>query len=157
MTLYFTNVALLRVGIHLEVFCKFSTFLIVGILVLAKVEQVGLGGSLNGVFTYNSCTLWTVNFQGSALVEGSKRTVVNLAIGVAFFISGHSFPKFDRTWRQFLGISCVSMNRSYDIIKLVYPHVTAILDDMCEEEKDRIPTSQGWRFLCEYSLARWRL
>ena len=38
-----------------------------GILVLAKVEPVGLGGSLNAVFTRNSCTLRTVNFQGSAL------------------------------------------------------------------------------------------
>ena len=28
-----------------------------GILVLAKVEPVGLGGSLNAVFTRNSCTL----------------------------------------------------------------------------------------------------
>ena len=28
-----------------------------GILVLAKVEQVGLGGSLNAVFTCNICTL----------------------------------------------------------------------------------------------------
>ena len=105
---------------------------------LAKVEQVGLGGSLNAVFTCNSCTLQTVNFQGSALVEGSKRTVVGLALGVAFFISGHGFAKFERTLQQFLGISCVSKNRYYDIIKLVYPHITAISDEMCEEEKGRM-------------------
>ena len=41
-----------------------------GILVLAKVEPVGLGGSLNAVFTCNSCTLRTVNFQGSPLGAG---------------------------------------------------------------------------------------
>ena len=84
---------------------------------LAKVEQVGLGGSLNAVFTCNSCTLRTVNFQGSALVEGSKRTVVGLALGVAFFISSQGFAKFERTLKQFLGIRC--KNRYYDIVKLV--------------------------------------
>ena len=103
---------------------------------LAKVQQVGLGGSLILlVFTCNSCTLRTINFQGSAPVEGSKRTVAGLALGVAFFISSYGFAKFDRTLKQFLGISCVSKNRYYDIIKLVYPHITPILDELCEEEK----------------------
>ena len=71
-------------------------------------------------------------------MEDSKRTVVGLALGVAFFISSHGFAKFDRTSKQFLGISCVSKNRYHDIIKLVYPHTTPILDEMCEEEKNRM-------------------
>lgn len=54
---------------------------------LAKVEANGQGGSLNATFTCDSCSLRTVNFQGSALVEGSRRTVVGLALAVAFFIS----------------------------------------------------------------------
>ena len=114
-----------------------------GILVLAKVEQVGLGGSLNAVFMCNSCILRTVNFQGSALVEGSKRTVVGLALGVAFFISGHGFAKFEKTLKQFLGISCVSKKKYYDIVKLVYPHISAILDEMCEEKKNRMKEKDG--------------
>ena len=105
---------------------------------LSKVEAVGQGGSLNATFTCNSCTLRTVNFQGSALVEGSWRTVVGLALGVAFFISGHGFAKFDKTLRQFLGISCVTKNRYYEIIKLVYPVITDILNEMCEDEKERM-------------------
>lgn len=107
-------------------------------LTSAKVDQVGLGGSLNAVFTCNNCTLRNVSFHVSALVEGSKRTVVGLALGVAFFRSGHGFAKFDRTLRQFLGISCVSKNRYYDIIKVVHPHITAILDGMCDQEKSRM-------------------
>ena len=63
-----------------------------GILVLTKVEKGGLGASLNAVFTCNSCTLQTVNFQGSAMVDGSKRTVVGLAPGKAFFISSLTLP-----------------------------------------------------------------
>lgn len=70
-------------------------------------------------------------------VEGSKRTVVGLSLAVGFFLSGHGFAQFVRTLRQYLGISCISKNRYYDVIKLVYPHVKAILHEMCEEENQR--------------------
>ena len=56
-------------------------------------------------------------FQGSAFVEGSKRTVIGPALAVGFFLSGHGFANFDRTLRQYLGISCISKNRYYDVIK----------------------------------------
>lgn len=59
-----------------------------------KVEPTSLGGSMNLVFAYNGCELHTVNFHGSALVESSKRTVVGLALAVAFFITGHGYAKF---------------------------------------------------------------
>ena len=52
-----------------------------------------------------------------------------------FFISGHGFAKFDRTLRQFLGISCLSKNRYYEVIKLIYPCITDILDGMCDKGK----------------------
>ena len=71
-------------------------------------------------------------FQGSAFVEGSKRTVVGLALALAFFLCGHGFANFKRSLRQYLGISCISKNR-YDVIKLAYPHLKDILDEMCEE------------------------
>lgn len=77
-----------------------------GFLVLSKVDAIGQGESLNATFTCNSCNLRTVNFQGSALVEGSWQAVV----GLAFFISGNGFAKFDTTLAQFLDISCVTKN-----------------------------------------------
>ena len=80
----------------------------------------------------------SVSFQGSSFVEGSKRTVVGLALGVAFFLTGHGFANFERTLKQCLGISCISKNRYYDIIKLAYPHLKAILDGMCDEEKEKL-------------------
>lgn len=52
---------------------------------VTKVEPTGLGGSLNVTFLCNGCQLRAVNFNGSALVEGSRRTVVGLALAVAFF------------------------------------------------------------------------
>ena len=106
-----------------------------GILVPSKVEPSGTGGTLNVTFSCSGCDKRIVNFRGSALVEGSKRTVVGLALPVAFFVTGHGYAKFSKTLRQCLGISCISKNPSYEVIKLVYPHITGILDGMCEEEK----------------------
>ena len=64
--------------------------------------------------------------------------MVGLALAVAFFITGHGYAKFARTLRQCLGISCISKNRYYETIKLVYPEITDILDGMCDEEKKQI-------------------
>ena len=61
-----------------------------------------------------------------------------LPLGQPFFLSGYGFAKFDRTLRQFLGISCVTKNRYYEVIKLVYPVVTDILNEMCKDEKERM-------------------
>ena len=102
------------------------------------MEPTGLGGTLNVTFLCNGCQLRSVNFNGSALVEGSRRTVVGLALAVAFFITGHGYAKFSRVLRQCLGISCISNNPYFEVIKLVYPHVTDILNGMCEEEKNNM-------------------
>lgn len=61
---------------------------------------------------------------------------------MAFFITGHGYAKFSRTLRQCLGISCISKNPYYDTIKLVYPHITDILNEMCEEEKQRMKAKE---------------
>lgn len=105
---------------------------------VTKVEPVNLGGTMNVVFSCSSCEFRRINFEGSALVEGSKRTVVGLALAVSFFITGHGYAKFARTLRQCLGISCISKNSYFETIKLIYPAITDILDDMCEEEKERM-------------------
>lgn len=106
-----------------------------GILVIFKVEPTGLGGSLNVWFMCSGCEKRSLMFQGSALVEASKRTVVGLTLALFFFLSVHGFANFNRTLRQYLGILCISKNRYYDVIKLAYPHLKDILDEMCEEEK----------------------
>ena len=87
---------------------------------VSKIEPTGLGGCLNVFFTCSGC---------------EKRS---LALAAGFFLSGHGFANFDRTLRQYLGISCISKNRYYDVIKLVYPHLKSILDKMCNEEKERM-------------------
>lgn len=68
-----------------------------GLLVPSKVETVGLGGAINITFACSGCQLRSVNFQGSSMVEASRRTVVGLALAVAFIVSGHGFSKFNKT------------------------------------------------------------
>ena len=104
---------------------------------------------MNILFVCNNCELRKVNFQGSSLVEGSKRTVIGLALAVAFFITGHGFAKFNRTLNQCLGISALSKNRYYDVVKTTYPVIAEILNEMCEEEKERM------RLLPEEELGSW--
>ena len=59
-------------------------------------------------------------------------------LAIAFFITGHCYAKFSKTLRQCLGIACISKNAYYEVIKLVYPHITEILNEMREDEKNRM-------------------
>lgn len=60
------------------------------------------------------------------------------------------YANFERTLKQYLGISCITKNRFYDVVKLVHPHLKDILDEMCNEEKERmkeLPDEElgGWK------------
>lgn len=109
-----------------------------GLLVPSKVETVGLGGTINIPFACSGCQLRSVNFQGSSMVEASRRTVVGLALAVAFIVSGHGFSKFNKTLNQCLGIQGISKNRYYEVVKLIFPHIHNILSEMCEEAKNNM-------------------
>ena len=61
---------------------------------VTKVEPTGLEGSMNVAFACNRCELRTVNFCGSALVEGSKRTVVGLALAWPSLLLDMAMPSF---------------------------------------------------------------
>ena len=60
-------------------------------------------------------------------MEGSKEMVIGLASAVACFPVWSGFANFNGTLRQYLGISCISKNRYYEVIKLPYPHMKDIL------------------------------
>lgn len=111
---------------------------ILGLLVPCKVETVGLGGTINITFACSGCQLRSVMFQGSTMVETSRRNVVGLALAVGFIVSGHGFAKFNKTLNQCLGIQAISKNRFYEVVKLIYPHIHDILSEMCEEEKAKM-------------------
>ena len=109
-----------------------------GQLIPARVERVGLGGTINITFACNGCQLRSISFQGSSMVEASRRTLVGLALAVPFIVSGHGFAKFHRTLNQCLGIQGISKNRFYEVVQLIYPHIHDILTEMCDEEKENM-------------------
>ena len=89
MYIYYSSVSTDPLAIEI-----FSLLSFPGILVVSKVEPTGLGGSLNVWFMCSGCEKRSLMFQGSAFVEGSKRTVIGLALAVAFFLSGHGCLRF---------------------------------------------------------------
>ena len=113
----------------------------------ARVESTGLGGSMNILFVCNNCKIRKANFQESALVEGSKRAVIGLALAVA--LQSLQALQSSTEHKQCLGISALSKNRYYDVMKTTYPVIAHILNEMCEDEKERM------RHLPEEELGSW--
>lgn len=109
-----------------------------GQLIPTRVETVGLGGTINITFACSGCQLRSVSFQGSSMVEASRRTLVGLTLALPFIVSGHGFAKFHRTLNQCLGIQGISKNRFYEVVQLIYPHIHDILTEMCDEEKENM-------------------
>ena len=109
-----------------------------GQLIPTRVETVGLGGTINITFACSGCQMRSVSFQGSSMVEASRRTLVGLTLAVPFIVSGHGFAKFHRTLNQCLGIQGISKNRFYEVAQLIYPHIHDILTEMCDEEKENM-------------------
>lgn len=64
------------------------------------MSPTGHGGSLETSLVCSHCDGRQLKFRGSVEVEKSKRTVVGLALVVAFFITGHGFSTFDKTLKQ---------------------------------------------------------
>ena len=93
-----------------------------------------MGGTISITFACNGCQLQNVTFQGSSIVESSRRTVVGLALAMAFIVFGHGVAKFQRTLNGYLGIHGISKNRYYEVVKLIYPETSEILNEICEEE-----------------------
>ena len=69
-----------------------------------------------------------LNFCVSALVKGVQENCGGPC-------PCRGYAKFSRTLRQGLSISCISKNPYDETFKLVYPHVTDILNEMCEDER----------------------
>ena len=107
-----------------------------GIFVPIRAISEGLGGAIKMVIACNGCKMRSLTFDSSPLVESSRRTMVGLALQVAFYASGCTHMQYYRTLRQFLGVSAVTCKPFYDMIKLVYPCVLDMIQEMCDESKE---------------------
>ena len=100
------------------------------------VKIIGLGGAIEVQFKCTGCTFRNVTFKSSLLVEQSRRTVVGLALCVAFIISGRMYADYFKTLSKALGIATVTKKNFYYVIKLMYPAVKELLDGTTEDAKE---------------------
>ena len=104
-----------------------------GMYVPVRVVCEGLGGGLKVEIACNGCKIRRITFDSSPMVKSPRRTIVSLALQVAFYASGCTHAQYYRILKQSLGVQAVTCKPFYEMIKLVFPHVDEMVDDMCIE------------------------
>ena len=104
-----------------------------GVYVPVRVVCEGLGGGLKVEIACNGCKLRRPTFDSSPMIESSRRTIVSLALQVAFYASGCTHAQYYRILKQSLGVQAVTCKPYYEMIKLVFPHVGDMLEEMGTE------------------------
>ena len=84
----------------------------------------------------NGCKIRRLTFDSSPMIESSRHTIVSLALQVAFYASGCTYAQYYRILKQSLGVQAVTCKPFYEMIKLVLPHVSDMIDEMCTEAMD---------------------
>lgn len=79
-----------------------------------------------------------VTFKSSTEVWKSQRLVTNLALCVAFIVSGLMHSHYHRVLGMGLGISTLTDANFYKVITLLYSHVGDILNENIEEAKQEM-------------------
>ena len=75
----------------------------------------------------DGCQLRSWLFHSSPTIEGSQRTLVSLALQVAW---GSTHSQYFKILKQSLGLNAITI-KFYDILKLMYPKVQEMLEEMC--------------------------
>ena len=104
-----------------------------GVYVPVRVICEGLGGGLKVEIAFSGCKIRRLTFDSSPMIESSRRTIVSLAVQVAFYASGCTHAQYYRILKQSLGVQAVTCKPFYETIKLVFPHVSDMLEEMGTE------------------------
>ena len=107
-----------------------------GTYVPVRVVCEGLGGGLKVEIACNRCKVRSLSFDSSPMVESSRRTLLSLALQVAFYASGCTHAQYYHILKHSLGVQAVTCKPFYDMIKLVYPCVLDMIHGMCNEARD---------------------
>ena len=106
-----------------------------GELKVVRVRLAGLGGAVEMTYRCSKCTKRVVTFRSSVEHETTKQTVVGLALQVAFACAGCTHAKYHRALELALGMHTVTPDQYHKTLEIMAPHVSALLDEMCEEAK----------------------
>ncbi|XP_070548445.1 uncharacterized protein [Ptychodera flava] len=131
-----------------------------GILVPVKSSFLGLGGSMKVDYSCNGCKQRLVSFDSSMYIEGSRWTVVDFPLHIAQFISGHHHSDIFRSLGICLGMNVLAGQTFQNILKLLYPVVRDMVDEVCESAKDEmkaLPDDQigSWKRAITTSDGAW--
>lgn len=96
-----------------------------------SVLSKGQGGALSVTYVCDGCKLKGARLDTSYL-QGTT-TQMSKAVQVAFILSGCTHVTYYKVLRHSLGINAVEASAFMKTIKMMYPVVKSMVDEMCEE------------------------
>ena len=92
----------------------------------------------------------------------SRRNVVSYALRIAAFASGISFAGYHKLFARHLGMSVATDKIFHRVIEEAYPHITEMLDEVCElgkEEMKALPSDKlgSWQRAVTTSDGCWHI
>ena len=105
-----------------------------------SILSKGKGGAVEIVYKCDGCTKKTacdrkVTFNSTVQVFQSRRLVTNLAIAVAFIVSGCMYSDMHKVMALGLGMHVLTEANFYNVIKLMYGPVCDLLNAQLESAK----------------------
>ena len=101
---------------------------------LIPTEHV-LGGRSGSAIVHTTCLDCgvQVHYASSAMsATESRRNVVSYALRLASFASGIGFAGYHKLFGLHLGMNVATDKMFYKVIEEAYPHITKMLDEVCE-------------------------
>lgn len=121
-----------------------------GRLVAVQIDSKGQGGAISVRYCCNGCASKAAVFEASPKCALSDKAEIGLAVQVAFVVGGCMHSTYQCILKQALGMDAVSSTTFLSAIKLLYPIVTKMVDEMCEEGKE------GMKSLDPTELGSWK-
>jgi len=122
----------------------------------------GCGGSVLVHISCSGCGV-QVQYASSAMsATESRRNVVSYALRLAAFASGIGFSGYHKLFGRHLGMSVTTDKMFYRVIEEAYPHITEMLDEVCElgkEEMKKLPSQKlgSWQRAVTTSDGCWHI
>lgn len=122
----------------------------------------GLGGSAIVKIVCSGCGEHVQFSSSSMSVTESRRNVVSYALRLSSFASGIGYAGYHKLFSRNLGMSVTSARMFHRVIEEAYPHITTMLDSICElgkREMKALPSGQlgSWERAVTTSDGCWHI
>ncbi len=103
-----------------------------------SVKLVGLGGAVDIAYSCTGCLQRQLTFNSSIQHEASGQTAIGLALQVAFIAAGCNHAQYKKVLAHTFGMYAVSSTQFYSTLRMMYPHVTSMVDEQCDLAKEQM-------------------